>query len=503
MDMEKWALVRHMYEVERLSKSQIAAKLMISRARVRRLLARNEAEIKRGKKINRGSKLDKFKGLIKSVLEQYPGLSAVRICEKITESGYDGKETILREYLRDIRGFNPNKAFLRIESLPGEQSQCDWGYFGKIAFGSSIRPVYCFAMLLCYSRYMYVEFTVSMKLEDFLRCHVNAFKYFGGVTKQIVYDNLKSVVLSRYAEGIQYNPKFMDFAGHYLFKPVLCNKGAGWEKGKVEAGIKYVRNNFWKGRNFNDIADINMQGAFWRDNTANQRIHRTTRKKPAELFKLEKFKLLPLPAIAYDTSEIVPCRSTKDCRVYFDGNAYSIPFQFVVKTLTIKANLFELLIYHKDQIIARHSRCWEKGKIIENPKHIGDLVKLKAGAHTFKLRDEFLAVCPEAETYFAGLVESDINLKDHLEKLMSLVHQYDRTEVAGAIAACLPYKAFGAQYVENVILQRINRSKKNQPIGEPSLTSRPDMLELTVQERNPEDYDKIITEKEADINERP
>ena len=251
MEAQIWGEIRRLKEVEKLSEREIGGRLNISRGKVRRGLSGLPSEGEVRKVI---SKLDQFKPMIEEMLKEYPNLSGVRIFEKIKALGYTGRTTILREYLAELRG-RQREAFVRYETAPGEEAQADWGYFGTLLFGNCCRKIYFFVMVLSYSRKLYVEFTVSQSLDIFLGCHLNAFKYFGGVPNAILYDNLKSVVISRYINHIQFNQKFLEFAGYYLFTPKACNIRRANEKGKVESGVGYVQKNFLAGRDFTNLSD--------------------------------------------------------------------------------------------------------------------------------------------------------------------------------------------------------------------------------------------------------
>ena len=261
METQVWADVRRLKEVEGLSEREIARRLSISRGKVRRALSGLPSQKPAGEK---GSKLDAFKPMVEEVLVSYPKLSGVRVFEKIKGAGYTGGLTTVRYHLIKSRGLH-REAFVRYETAPGEEAQVDWGYWGLFPFKEWWRKVYFFVMVLGYSRKLYVEFTTSQSLADFLSCHVNAFRFFGGITKNIRYDNLKSVVISRYLKHIQFNQKFLEFAGYYLFAPQVCNIARGNEKGKVESGVGYVKKNFLAGREFKDFADLERQLQAWKD----------------------------------------------------------------------------------------------------------------------------------------------------------------------------------------------------------------------------------------------
>ena len=218
----------------------------------------------------------------------------------------------------------PKEVFLRIETPAGEQGQCDWANCGSVKVGNVRRALSAFVMVLSYSRLMYVEFTLSQCLEDFIQCHINAFRYFGGVPKKILYDNLKAVVLSRLGSDIRFNPAFMEFAGVFGFEPVPCNVRRGNEKGKVENGIYYLRINFLAGRT-PQWPDVNRQVHVWLKEVVNVRNHRTTRERPVDRWEREKPFLIPLHHRPYDAAITQAVRST--IRRWSAFRETSIPFR--------------------------------------------------------------------------------------------------------------------------------------------------------------------------------
>ncbi|HDL08304.1 MAG TPA: IS21 family transposase [Desulfobacteraceae bacterium] len=321
MDKDKRGYIRYLHNTLGKSISAIARELGIARQTVRRAL--NE-QTNRAKN-QRPSKLDPYKKEIKRLLEANPNITNVLILEKIRQLGYEGGRSILGDYLRKLRP-KVRESYLPIETMPGEQAQVDWAYAGEIAVGEHKRKLYIFCMILSYSRHFYFEPTVSMKQDIFLACHINAFRFFGGVPKNIVYDNLKSVVLSRLGNDIHYNPSMLDFAAYYGFKLKVCNPRAPHEKGKVERIIAYITNNFMQKEEYHDFKHIRSEALLWLKNTACKRKHSTTGKVPIEEFeKKEKAFLLKLPQKAYDYAAPKVIHPQKDGLFRFDANRYSVP----------------------------------------------------------------------------------------------------------------------------------------------------------------------------------
>jgi transposase len=227
IDYERFAKINHLKEQEGLTALQIATELAMDVRTVRKWLSHQF----RPKKITpRPSKLDPFKRDIVRMLETHP-YTATQIFQRISEEGFDGGYSIVKRYVRKTR---PPKspAFLKLAFAPGECAQVDWGSYGSVNVGSTRRRLSFFVMVLCYSRMMYVEFTVSQTMEHFLGCHYNAFDFFGSAPKKIMVDNLKSAVLRRIVgQSPVFNPKYLDFANHYGFTIAPCNIGKGNENG--------------------------------------------------------------------------------------------------------------------------------------------------------------------------------------------------------------------------------------------------------------------------------
>ena len=356
MNIETWAYLRHLFFVEKLPKKAIARKLNLDIKTVRRAIQRESFSY--GRQQSRSSKLDGFKDKIEALLESYPSLSAVRIHEEIQKMNYEGGISILRDYLKTIRPIP--RAFLHIQTTPAEEAQVDWAYAGTVDNDTSPQKMYCFLMVLSFSGMLYLEFFPSQCLENFMTAHVHAFHFFGGCTKKIRYDNLRTVVLNRIGSAIQFNPRFLDFAAHYLFTPSPCNVKSPHEKGRVENAVRYVKRNFLSGRSFSSISQWNREAFLWRDEKANCRIHGTTKKRPLDLFReKEQLLLTPLPAIDYDTRIIRTVKSTTQALVRFDTSRYSVPFAYASRTLTLKADGQFVSIYDKEQLVARHPRARE------------------------------------------------------------------------------------------------------------------------------------------------
>jgi len=287
-----------------------------------------------------------------------------KLLTEIQRQGYQGSWSLLKSFVQPHRQARQQEATVRFETEPGEQAQVDWAHFGYIEHHGRRRRLYAFVMTLGWSRASYVEFTVSADAAWWLRCHGHAFRYFGGVPRVVLHDNLKTAVLERDADGaIHWNRRYLDFADYYGFTPRPCRPYRAQTKGKVESGVRYVRGNFWTGLKFFDLADLNRQCREWLDGTANVRVHGTTGEVPFDRLPLEN--LLPLDGKPdYDTTLITFRRSTKDCFVAYDGNYYSVPADYARKTLQVnETEDGQLIVLDREgEEIARH-RLAEGGNL--------------------------------------------------------------------------------------------------------------------------------------------
>ena len=235
--------IRSLHQEEKLTAGQIARQLQLDKKTVRYWLRHTYHEHKRP---SRSSKLDPYKPQIKVWLEEHD-FTAQQILQKLQAQGVQVGYTIVREYVQSVRP-KPVQAFLTLSFCPGECMQVDWGSWGFIPIGATRRRLSFFVAVLCYSRMIYLEFTLGQSQEHFLQCHQHAFSFFEGVPESVMVDNCKTAVLSHpLGQPAQINPRYLDFANHYGFKVRACGVNKANEKGRVENAVKYVKENFLRG----------------------------------------------------------------------------------------------------------------------------------------------------------------------------------------------------------------------------------------------------------------
>jgi transposase len=478
--------IRRLVLVEGIPIETVARRFGVHHSTVRRAL--DDAPVLREGK---PGLLEPFKPYIVDRLTELPELSGKRLFEELRGRGYAGSVCILRRYVMQVRHPRARKAYLRIEVDPGEQAQVDWGSFGHFRIGQSQRPVSAFVMVLSWSRAMYVDFSLDQQMETFLRMHNRAFQFFGGIPKKILYDNLKSVVLHHVGSTVQFNPRFLQLAGHYLFETVAAPVRYPEAKGKVENSIKFVRQSFFYGRSFSSLADLREQSAQWRDQTANVRLHGTTRERPSDRLLIERKKLRALPERAFDCDIVLPCIVSKECRVRLDTNTYSVPHQYVGRTVNVRADDVSVRIICDGTEIARHVRSWDRRRAVENPAHIDALLDRKKSALAPKRRERIAALGPECRLYLQEVARRRIHLENEIRKLIRLWAIYGPEELARGIAKAVATRAFGAVYVRALIDQdRFARGLAEPP--DPVVTGNSAADDVVVQPHDLESYDALF-----------
>ena len=436
--------------------------------------------------VARTSKLDPYKGQVVRWLDSHP-YSAQQIFQRLRETGYDGGISIVKAYVQRIRP-RPVQAFLKLDFAAGECAQVDWGEFGSIVVGNTQRRLSFFLMVLCHSRRMYLEFTVSQQMEFFLSCHENAFAAFGGVPARIMVDNLKSAVLQRLVGAAPvFNPKYLDFSRHWGFEISPCNVRSGNEKGRVENGVGYVKKNFLAGLELADFAALQPAATLWVDTVANLRIHAATHQRPIERFEDERALLRRLNPASFDLARICAVRATKQFRVPLDANHYSVPARYAGHRLTLKAYAGRVCIYDGEHLVARHARSMDRHQDIEDPEHAQQLLTQRKSAREQRLLVQFLALSPRAGAYHAGLEAKRVNARVHLRKIVALAELHGKEAVARALDDGFELQAFSAEYIANILAAR---RRIGAPPAALQLMRRADLLDLELPEPDLSIYDR-------------
>jgi transposase len=483
---DRTAEVLRLAYVEGLGIRTISRRLSMARKTVRKLLGRAPKQL--APPAPRGSILDPHLPAIRKMLEETPELTAPAVLERLRPLGYAGGVSILRDHMREIRPRLHREAFLTLDFRPGQAVQVDWADFGYAIPGCP-RRVSAFVMALCYSRYLYLEFTLSQTMGSFLRCMERGLAFYGGVTFADIFDNMKTVVLSPRPGATVFNPRFLEYARARGFAVQACNVRRGNEKGRVERPIGFIRDRFWPGRRFSDLLDLNVQGTAWRDDFANNRVHEVTGKVPSLVFEHEERRFLrPIPPAPFDTDELVSTGVTKTYRVAFDRNRYSVPSRLVGQSVLVRANDDTVSIFLGPKQVARHARSWRIGEDIKHESHDDGVLAQKPRAAAGQLPPGLDALGEIGTRYLKVFAAGSRSIQREVTRLVFLAELFGTSNTAAAMHDVMATGHVGAEYVEYVL-----RHKKGlKPAPAPLRLGDPELDALGFREPDLSAYDRLV-----------
>ncbi|MFQ5493796.1 MAG: IS21 family transposase [Phycisphaerae bacterium] len=446
---------------------ELAGQGMALRAIARRL-GRNiktiRAVLNRPQRPPRPGKLEPFRDLIRELAAQR--LTATRILREIRSRGYSGSLTILKQFLRSVRGTHkpPRKVFRRFETRPGAEAQVDWSAY-RVPIAGRQTVVHCFSMIAAYSRQQFIAFYRDERLTTLLHAHAEAFRFFGGVFRTVLYDNMTAVTLGRSRGRPIWNPTFLKFARHYGFEPRVCRPRDPNRRGKVERPFAYIDADFLRGQSFASWADLNERGAQWLNTVANVRVHATTRKVPREAFSTtERPVLIRLPAVGLDIDRREVRKVYSDGTVAVDGSFYPVPAP-VGAHVTVLVDPHRVRVLDaKGQVIATHAIPDRPMRRPAPPPAAGAAPDPQtASALEVRFRTRF----PESTEFLQGLHKRmNALLPIHLRKIEKLTLLYGHDAVRQAIGRAQHYRNFSAVAIER-ILQAAHPNGVDPPPPEP------------------------------------
>jgi transposase len=375
-----------------------------------------------------------FDAFVAETLAQYPRLRATRLYDMLVERGYLGSVRTVRRHVRLVRPAPKSEVFLRVEPLIAEQSQIDWGYVGKLRFPGGTRQLWVFVIVLAYSRAMWAELVLDMTVSSLRRSLLRAAAYFGGVTRQWLFDNPKTVVLERKGDAVRYHPELLALAGDLCVAPRLCAVRKPWEKGGVERAMRYMRDRFFAARTIRDVERGNAELLAFLEQIANVRPHpRWPERRVCDVFNEERSRLLSLPN-PLPTAELVkPVPVDKTAFVHFDANRYSAPPRCANEMLTLEASDTTVRLSNGKEEVARHVRSWGRHQVIEASEHRAELLEHKRAAREAKGRDRLVDAIPGFDILIERWVESGRNVGFTTAKVTRLLDLYG-IEILGAAA---------------------------------------------------------------------
>jgi len=393
--------------------------------------------------------LDPHKEIILELIEK--GLSAVRIHEKLAALGIPGAYPTVKRYVGNIK--KRENIFVRIHTKPAEEAQVDFGYAGYTLDDTcKRRKTWVFNMKMSYSRLDFYKKVYNQRVETFIECHEEAFKYFGGTPECVRIDNLKAAILNANFYEPVYQRLYKNFADHYGFQIIPCRTYHPNDKGKVESGIKYVKGNFFAGRTFANGTNLDKQLYNWQERTCNVRIHGTTRKVPKEVFESEEKSLLRrLPMEEFKMIEGGSRKVYHDCHIFIKRNYYSVPFEYIGKKVEIELSKTLLRVYHNNKEIALHSRLLGEGEFSTVKGHYPKYKTYSDTEHQERYQVKMSEVGSHAEQLFFAIAEKQP--KDWgrpIYGILSLLKHYPKDIVNSACKRALAFKVYKYQTVKNI-----------------------------------------------------
>ena len=445
--------IKTLYE-QGYNKSQIARMLNVDRKTIRKVINSKEGGYTEVPGKEPSSQFDPYKEYILAKMEK--GLSIKRIYQDLVrEHEITGTYSGVRHYVRKHRPPKQN-VFMVMHSLPGEEAQVDFGFVGTLNVGGKSRKAWIFIMVLSYSRYMYAKIVLDQSVKTFIGCHVNAFRYFRGVPQIIKVDNLKAAVIAAdfYEPLIQRT--YAEFAKHYGFLPQPCRVYTPTDKGKVEAAVKYVKDNCFKGRDFADIEEAEKFLSGWLDQVANQRVHGTTQKIPADLFHQKEAEALgELPASDFTMSASDTAVVGPQCHICYRANYYSVPYEYIsCKVDVIEVNNL-LKVYFKGKEIALHTlETKRKGEHITDKSHYPSSKNISQAEILSSMKPKIYEIGSGAAEFFERHVKT--NTAKHqdstraLSGLLSLRKKYSDEVINQACKRVCHYGRISYQTVKSI-----------------------------------------------------
>jgi transposase len=460
------AMTRHEIQVLRavgMAQRAVATKTETSVRSVRRIeqeapvTAGDTAALIESRKVGRPSTAAPWAGQVEAWLREDRGLPGLEIFRRLREEHqYRGGKSAVYELVRRLRP-TALAPLVRFEGVPGEFSQHDFGQVDVRYQDGRVERVHFFASRLKWSRLVHVGLVPDEREETLIRALLAALEAFGGVPLVTVWDNPKTVVLTRKGELIVWNPVFGQVALDYRFAPELCWPRAGQQKGAVENLVGWVKGSFFKCRRFHDRADLEAQLAQWLTVVNTERPSRATGEIPAVRLAQERQRLrpLPIPAAAYALK--IPVVVSARARVAYEGGEYSMPPTTIGQPATLHLYRDRIELVTKTGEVVRHRRAQARGQASILPAHRAAMLDAVRGvrARLYYQRQSLWELGPAAERWLTDLVHRrPSQWRRDVEQCFALLQDHGPTALLDALAWGVRHHAIGAEYVVTQLARR-------------------------------------------------
>jgi transposase len=484
--------IRRLHDVEEWPVGTIASHLGLHHSTIEAALARIPTSRR-----TRCSKVDPYLDFLERQLEQNPRLRVTRLYWMVKKRGYDGSVIQLRRAVRKLRPKVATRVFHRLRFAPGEQAQVDWGSFGQVRVGRADRPLSALVVRLSHSRWTHVEFFFDQKLETLLRGLSRALTAFGGTPRELIFDNMKTVVVDRRGRDIRFHPRLIELAIHYRFQPIACWPYHPQAKGGVERAIRELRESFFSNHSFTTLPGLNRAVHRWLEEEVHARPHPTDRSRTvAEVYADEVEHLTRLPERDFAVDLVKPVSTRKMMAVRFDRNDYTVPPSVVGKQLTLVASDRLVRILDGEREVARHERCYSAGEWIEDPAHRQALLDQRRSARAATNTPLERAI-PAVRALLDDAFRQGGHLATEARQLGQLLDDYGADELARAVDIAVAKNTPHASSVAYILEQRrrVGRRKPRQPVD---FGRRPELGDYHVPPPALERYDALASTDQED-----
>lgn len=367
----------------------------------------------------------------------------------VIEDGFDGSYDSVKRFVRKIKASHP-KLYARIEMPPGEEAQVDFGQGAPTLKDGKYRKPWLFIMTLSNSRKSYEECVWKQDVETFIRCHENAFRFFGGVTRMVKIDNLKSAVLKAHLYEPELNPNYQAFAEHCGFIPMPCRVRTPEHKGKVESSVDYTQNNALRGKTFESLEQQNLYLKKWNKTWASTRIHGTTKRQVNRMFEEERPHLRQLPETEYAFFKIGTRKvSSVDSHIEVQGAYYPIPPKYMGQQVDVHFNSHWIKVFSRGQVI-QHLSAIAKGRFHPNRSCLPPEKNWTQAGYIKYLKNRCLIIGPDVLKW-AELAEEFRQDRAYrsIQGVLSLSKKYPSWILSAACRKSIDQNVFNYNIVKN------------------------------------------------------
>jgi transposase len=397
----------------------------------------------------------------------------IRLFQVLQEKGFKGSYSSLQRYVAKSNSDKDRPVF-RIETKPGEIAQVDFGYIGRIYdedAGEKIKA-YVFVMVLGFSRDAYYEIVRKQDIHTWCECHVHAFEHFNGVPRVVIPDNLKSAIIkAAYCDPLP-NKSYADLAKHYGLQIDPCLPRTPEHKGKVESGVKYVKNNFVPLRDFKDFSDANNQLQEWNETIARNRIHGTTRQKPAHLFnEYEQAELKPLPTVRFEIPVWKRLKVYRDIHIQFDKAYYSVPHDLRGQYVEARKTPAQVAVFFDNELVAVHFPA-SPGKRMTNRDHYPAEIGRYMEWDTDYCTQEASKIGRHTHTIISSMLNEEAirNLRS-AQNIIRLKKKFGTQRLEAACSRAVHYGSYTYGSVKNILERELDKQETAVPVHEKQLSS--------------------------------